>query len=156
VYLPRVPDVALNREAPAPIMEITAGSETVLLTEDEDQVRSLARDILEMNGYRVLEANCGEAALEVARNFSERIDLLLTDVVMPGMGGGQLANRLTEMRPGIRVLYMSGYPDDAIVRHGILDANAAFIQKPFSLDGLTKKIRDVLDHESPHESWPAP
>ncbi len=154
VYLPRVPDTVLENDCRETAAKSAAGSETVLLTEDEEQVRSLAKDILEMNGYTVLEADSGEAAIEVARAHAGHIDLLLTDVVMPGMGGGKLANALTEMRPGIRVLYMSGYPDDAIVRHGILDANAAFIQKPFSLDGLSRKIREVLNN-APHESWPA-
>jgi len=155
VYLPRVPDTVQDAEAADHARELPSGSETILLTEDEEPVRALAKDILEMNGYNVLEADSGEAALEIAAAYEGTIHLLLTDVVMPGMGGGRLANALTERRPGIRVLYMSGYPDDAIVRHGILDANAAFIQKPFSLDGLSKKIRDVLDHERPHESWPA-
>jgi CheY-like chemotaxis protein len=96
-------------------------------------------------GYTVLEAPDGAAALKLAEAHAEPIHLLLTDVVMPEMGGGELAARLARARPDVRVLYMSGYPDDAVVRHGILEAQTSFLQKPFSLEGLARRVRDVLD-----------
>jgi CheY-like chemotaxis protein len=124
------------------------GAETVLLAEDEDEVRELVRDMLEMNGYRVLLGASGDEALAVAGAHQGAIDLLVTDVVMPRMSGGELAARLHAQRPETRVLFVSGYPDDAIVRHGVLDAGAAFLPKPFSFDDLTRKVREVLD--APH------
>jgi PAS domain S-box-containing protein len=124
------------------------GAETVLLAEDEDEVRDLVRDMLEMSGYRVLLGASGAEALAVADAHGGSIDLLVTDVVMPRMSGGELAGRLQSQRPEVRVLFMSGYPDDAVVRHGVLDAGAAFLPKPFSFDDLTRKVREVLD--APH------
>jgi two-component system cell cycle sensor histidine kinase/response regulator CckA len=149
VYLPCVEEeVSAEDLGLAEPQTTTNGCEVVLLTEDEDEVRSLARDILEMNGYSVLEAACGEEALRIARSHPGAIHLLLTDVVMPGMSGGELAHRLAGIRKDLKVLFMSGYPDDAIVRHGVLGAEAHFIQKPFTLDALARKVRDVIDSES--------
>jgi signal transduction histidine kinase/ActR/RegA family two-component response regulator/uncharacterized protein YigA (DUF484 family) len=121
------------------------GAETVLLVEDEAGVRELAREILELEGYTVLEAADGPAALALAREAQAPIDLLLTDVVMPHLGGGQLAARLVQEQPDLRVLFMSGYTEDAIVHHGVRDAGAALLPKPFTPDGLVRKVRETLD-----------
>jgi CheY-like chemotaxis protein len=121
------------------------GRETVLLAEDEEQVRRIARVILEMNGYHVLEASGGDEALSIYKQHEGQIDLVMTDVVMPQMSGRELAQSLETLQPGIKVLYMSGYTDDAIVRHGLLDQEIAFLQKPFTPEALTLKVREVLD-----------
>src|SRR2546421_3075940 len=149
VYLPRVaeapeparPDVA----AAAPLR----GSETVLLVEDDEMVRNLTRRMLAGRGYTVLTASRGEDAMGVVERHAGSIDLLVTDVVMPGMSGRALAQRLLAMRPGLKVLYLSGYTDDAIVHHGMLEPGVAFLQKPFSADVLARKVREVLAGSSP-------
>jgi PAS domain S-box-containing protein len=145
IYLPRVDAVVESdsaRNAPA---ELPQGDETVLLAEDEEQVRRMTRTILEMNGYRVLEASSGDEALATYKQHEGRIDLVITDVVMPQMSGRELAQSLEALRPGIKVLYVSGYTDDAIVRHGLLDEGIAFIQKPFTPEAFSRKVREVLD-----------
>jgi len=144
IYLPRIatpaePPAAALKGGPAP------GSETVLVVEDEPAVLTLSRRALEAQGYVVLAASDADAALRVVERHGGMIHLLLTDVVMPGLSGHELADRLTAQRPGIRVLYMSGYPGDAVVQHGTLPSGSAFLQKPFSPDGLARKVRDVLD-----------
>jgi PAS domain S-box-containing protein len=149
VYLPRIDDtkaVSVEKQA----QEITAlrGSETILIVEDEDIVRGLTRKILMQAGYQVLDAKGGEEALRVCCMHTGPIDLLLTDVVMPEISGKQVADQLVELRPAIRVLFMSGYTDEAIVQHGVLDANVEFIQKPFTWIGLTRKVRDVLNRNA--------
>ena len=108
-------------------------------------MREVVREILEMNGYDVLEARHGAEALRISAQHQGPIHLMVTDVVMPEMSGRELAQRLMPLRPDMRVLYMSGYTDDAIVRHGVLDSGIAFIAKPFTPDGLAAKVRDVLD-----------
>ena len=123
----------------------TSGAETILLVEDEARVRELVREILEMSGYRVLEARHGAEALEISQHHDGPIHLMVTDVVMPQMSGRELAQRLAPLRPEMRVLYMSGYTDDAIVRHGVLEAGTAFLSKPFTPDALAAKVREVLD-----------
>lgn len=121
------------------------GMETVLLVEDEAAVRALASRILRDRGYNVLEATDGAEALRVSQEYASEIHLVLTDVVMPGMGGKALVSRIQEMRPKIKALFISGYTDDAISHHGILDSGVAFLQKPFTLESLVRKVRDVLD-----------
>ncbi len=150
IYLPVADDfVTDDEEVKAP--EVPRGHGTILLVEDEELVRTLAREILETNGYEVVSAANGVEALRVCAGYEGHIDLLITDVVMPQMGGRELAERLVELRPSTKVLYMSGYTDDAIVMHGVLDDQMAFIQKPFSLDMFALKVRDMFDQpELPH------
>jgi CheY-like chemotaxis protein len=119
--------------------------ETVLLVEDARRVREVVREILETSGYEVLEARQGAEALKISSRHRGPIHLMVTDVVMPQMSGRELAQRLAPLRPDMRVLYMSGYTDDAIVRHGVLEAGIAFIPKPFTPDALIAKVRQVLD-----------
>jgi PAS domain S-box-containing protein len=144
VYLPQI-DAMSDAVQPARDAVLRRGTETVLLVEDEDQVRDVARGILKRSGYTVLEArNAGEALLLCERHTTP-IDLLLSDVVMPGMSGPELAKRLAEARPEMKVLCMSGYTDDAAVRHGVIGAHFAYIQKPLTVDTLTRKVREVLE-----------
>jgi PAS domain S-box-containing protein len=120
------------------------GHETVLLVEDNEMVRSLVTTTLESYGYTVLAAEDGGKALEIAENQREAIDVLMTDVVMPGMNGRELAETLLVKRPNVKVLFTSGYPADTIIRHGISDAHAAFLEKPYLPDELARKIREVI------------
>lgn len=144
VYLPRVDEEA--DDIRSLVMPATLrGSETILLVEDEDQVRDVARGILLRQGYTVLDArNAGEALL-LCEQHAGRIHLLLSDVVMPRMSGPALAKRLVRTRPDMKVLCMSGYTDDAAVRHGVIDAELAYLQKPLTVDSLSRKVRSVLD-----------
>jgi PAS domain S-box-containing protein len=145
IHLPCVATepASAGHSRPIPVINVR-GTETILLVEDEDQVRVVARDILRRHGYKVLEArNAGEAML--LSETSGAIGLLLTDVVMPQMSGPALAKRIAGHFPGIRILCMSGYTDDSVVRHGVLDASMAYLQKPFTPDTLTRKVREVLD-----------
>jgi CheY-like chemotaxis protein len=145
VYLPQA-DVACD-PAPPPALEASSyrGSETILLVEDEATVRALARNILERHGYHVITAQSGGDALLICEQHTATIHLLLTDVVMPRMSGRRLAGRLAILRPAMKVLYMSGYTDDAVVRHGVLESGVAFLQKPITPETLTRKVRQVLD-----------
>jgi len=147
IYLPRVEDPA---EHAGPIKNPQAamgGSETVLLVEDEESVRHLVRETLVSKGYHVIEADNGEAGLRVAEGHNATIDMLITDVVMPGMSGRELAHRIAAARPQIKVLYLSGYTEDAIIHEGVLEPGTAFLQKPFTLQVLSRKVRDVLRDE---------
>ncbi|PYN34387.1 MAG: hypothetical protein DME01_15320 [Candidatus Rokuibacteriota bacterium] len=142
IYLARVapaPDVAPAADAPAAV-----GSGTVLVVEDESELRELATEVLGIAGYSVLSAGSPSAALEIARRHAGPIHLLLTDVVMPEMSGRDLADRLVQSRPGLKILYMSGYTDDAIVHHGVLDPGTVLLQKPFTPDRLTRMVGDLL------------
>jgi CheY-like chemotaxis protein len=121
------------------------GTETVLLVEDETRVRQLTSRILERHGYAVIEAESGELALERCTAHPGTIQLLLTDVVMPGLSGRETADRVRELRPEIRVLYMSGYTDDEVLRQGVRAQEVPFLQKPFTVEELTAKVREVLD-----------
>ena len=144
IYLPRAQDGA----PAAPVSESRAhegGTETILLVEDETDVRALAREFLGSRGYRVLEAQDGREALRISSSHAGEIDLLVTDVVMPGMSGRELAEQLAELRPQMKVLYVSGYTAEAIGHHGILDPGTEFLQKPFSREALARKLREVLD-----------
>ena len=150
VYLPRMEREIQNAQPPLPDLEpLPQGHETVLLVEDEPSVRSLASLTLRQQGYRVLEAAHGVEALEVAEELApEKIDLLLTDVVMPYMGGKELAEQLLNLQPETRVLYTSGYTDEAVLSRGVDGRSTQFLQKPFSPPELVKKVRDVLDLRS--------
>jgi PAS domain S-box-containing protein len=145
VYLPRVQaPVEASKPAPAPNVA-TRASETILLVEDQEGVREVAREFLEATGYRVLESRSPADAVRIAQEFSGEIHLLLTDVVMPEMGGRELADCVQRLRPQMKVLFMSGYTDDAIVHHGVLDPDTAFLQKPFARGSLEQKVREVLE-----------
>ncbi len=145
VYLPRLSQ-SEEKEAAAPSKcPLHRGSETILLVEDEDMVRHVARRLLELNGYTVLEASSGHDALSVSQRTPGRIHLMLTDVVMPGISGGETAELLKAQRPEIKVLFMSGHTENSIVHHGVLNPGVAFLQKPFKHELLVSKVREVLD-----------
>jgi signal transduction histidine kinase/CheY-like chemotaxis protein len=147
IYLPRVEEATPPRQEELPVpasKEFPGGTETVLLVEDEQSVRNLCASFLDQSGYRVLAASSGEEALDIAKGHKERIDLLLTDVVMPGMNGPELANRLAAIHAETKVLFTSGYTDDAIVRHGVMGDGVDFIGKPYSLSALAIKVREVI------------
>jgi CheY-like chemotaxis protein len=145
IFLPRTwdPEEGVGSKA-TPASPAAPGGETVLVVEDDAGVATLIANALEKGGYAVLQAIDGERALAVVRAHAGPIDLLLTDVVMPGMNGCELAGHVTLLRRETRVLYMSGYADDAILRQGIETATVHFIQKPFSIDALTVKMREAL------------
>ncbi len=148
IYLPRVDEPLEEMKGRTEGMEeppSPRGNETVLLVEDEEGVRNLAVLILRKQGYRVLEAAQGGEALLICEKHQGPIHLMVTDVVMPGMGGPELAERLGTLHPEMKVLFMSGYTDDAIVHHGVLKKGTEFIQKPFTPDGLARKVREILD-----------
>jgi two-component system cell cycle sensor histidine kinase/response regulator CckA len=144
VYLPAAQRPGQERPS-SPPGRVRPGTETVLLVEDEDKVRAMTRSALVLFGYTVLEARCGDDALQVCSSHAGPIQLLITDVVMPGMSGRQVAEAISARRRDIKVLYCSGYTDDAVVRHGVLKAEAAFLQKPFTATALGNKVRAVLD-----------
>jgi signal transduction histidine kinase len=144
-YLPRVDEAAEERATPPATPVVPGGSETILLVEDEEPLRELVRELLLGFGYTVLDAEHGGAALEVAGRHPSAIHLLLTDIVMPVLSGEALAQRLTALRPGVKVLFMSGYTDDVLGRHGIIDSQLNYLQKPFPPERLAQKVRDVLD-----------
>jgi CheY-like chemotaxis protein len=126
-------------------IEPPKGSETILLVEDEENVRRIAVRTLRQNGYTILEAADGPTALQMVRNVNGAVDMLITDVVMPHMGGREVAEAVRALAPGIKVMFSSGYTDDAVVRHGVLEADVAFLQKPFTGKTLLARVREVLD-----------
>ncbi|HEX3204127.1 MAG TPA: ATP-binding protein, partial [Nitrospiraceae bacterium] len=146
VYFPRVSesDARISEVNRLPLAAI-GGHETLLLVEDEPAIRSLAGDILRQHGYKVLEARHGLEALLAGSQYLGPIQLLITDVIMPQMSGNEVAERMTRERPDLKVLYISGYTDDAIIHRGIIQEGTAFLQKPFSPDALVRKVREVLD-----------
>jgi CheY-like chemotaxis protein len=145
VYLPRAEAGVGAAPEASPETPPARGTETILLVEDARAVRALASRVLAAEGYSVLEAGDGAAAEVVAARHDGPIHLLLTDVVMPGLSGSQLAQRIAALRPAIRVLYMSGYTDDAIVHMDVLAKGIAFLEKPFAPEALARKVREVLD-----------
>ncbi len=147
VYLPRVDGLPERSQPAAAPAASCRGSETLLVVEDEEGVRILVRDYLRMNGYTVLEAGHGAEALRIACEHSGEISLMITDVIMPGMNGRELAERMAILRPAMKVLYMSGYAETAVYRKGVLEPGAPFLQKPFGPPDLGRKVRDVLGPE---------
>jgi len=145
IYLPKAKGgVASEKKEQHPETEL-GGSETVLIVEDDDNLRKLAQKALKQYGYRVLKAENGEDALRVSDEHDGSIQILITDVVMPKMGGKEIAERLQPLYPQMKVIYMSGYMDNAIVRHGVLAPGLNFLEKPFTLENLVRKVREVLD-----------
>jgi PAS domain S-box-containing protein len=148
IYLPRVASVgetAAQMAAPARFQSVEPGTETILLVEDEANLRYLARQYLEKQGYKVVEAADGAVAMQIAVAHEGVIHLLLTDVIMPGMNGAELAQRISEIRPNVKILYMSGYTENVIGHNGTLNAGVRLLQKPFNLRDLKNKVREVLD-----------
>jgi CheY-like chemotaxis protein len=156
IYFPCLGGERLPAVVPPPsrVGAMPRGAETVLLVEDEDGVRALARFVLEACGYAVLEARDGAEALRLSGQHEGRLDLVVTDVVMPRMGGPEVAESVAASHPGVKVLFLSGYPDDAVVRRGLLQAEVHFLHKPYSPAALAQKVREVLD-KPPHPD-PAP
>jgi PAS domain S-box-containing protein len=144
VYFPRVDQVADSLDEQPGSMDLYAGFETILLVEDEDGVRSLIEMVLRRNGYKVLEAHNAEDALQLIETSEIRIHLLLTDLILPRLSGRELAERVAALRPDMRCLFMSGYTDDSVLKSGILDNHTPFLQKPFSMEALLQKVREVL------------
>ncbi len=153
IYLPRLDAAPVTVDRSVRPTIAAGGTETILLVEDEEGVRELARDILRASGYTVLEARNGAEALLLCERHQGPLDMLLTDVVMPRMSGRELAERLAPLRPDLSVLYMSGYTDDAVIRHGVLRAGTAFLQKPFTPAALVQRVRETLDlAAAPHHA----
>ncbi|MSS73657.1 MAG: response regulator, partial [Candidatus Latescibacteria bacterium] len=145
IYLPRVEDLLETAPSEDALIEIPRGSETLLLVEGDDLVRNLVCKILRKCGYGVLETSDSLEALRVSGQHPGPIHLMVTDVVMPQMNGHDLAQRLAPLRPEMRVLYISGYTDDAVLRRDALEGDIHFLQKPFTPDALARKVREVLD-----------
>src|SRR5262249_24629668 len=138
-----IPDI------PSLIAAGATGTETILVVEDEDEVRNLVITVLQSRAFRLLDAPGGRAALLLAADFPGRIDLLLTDVIMPDMTGKQVADELRRLRPELKVLYMSGYSGEIIAQRGVLETGVSYLAKPFTVDALAAKVREVLG--PPHE-----
>lgn len=145
IYLPQVDSAATRAAWENSQQDMQLGSEAILLVEDEETVRNLAKEILEACGYTVVEASNGTAAVEFINSTEKDFDLLITDIVMPSMGGRELAEHVTAKYPAIKILFTSGYTDDAVLRHGIIDEGTNFLQKPFTFDALSRKVRSLLD-----------
>jgi CheY-like chemotaxis protein len=145
VYLPAVTEAVPALPPPLPAAEVPAQSGTVLLVEDEDSVRTLTRQILQTNGFTVLEARHGQEALQLYEHEIDSVQLTVTDVVMPEMNGRDLAQHLLRRQPHMKVLYLSGYTDNAIFRNGLLEPGTAFLEKPFTPDTLVRKVHEVMN-----------
>jgi CheY-like chemotaxis protein len=156
IYLPRV-EVTVTSEIPAseplitPLANAPAGTETILLVEDQDGIRDMVLDFLQRKGYTVLQAMNGQEALSIAAAYEFPIDLLITDVVMPKIGGRELVRLLSQSRPHMKVLFMSGFPEHVTLSGEVVDENAAVLQKPFLLDSLARKVRSVLEDSDHRE-----
>ena len=149
IFLPQVEEPVAAIAVTAPMAQSIGGSETILLVEDAESLRKLTRSFLESHGYRVLVAENGEEAMRVEVQHSGKIDLLLTDVVMPGINGRVLSEKLLPKQPGMRVLYISGYTDSFIAGHGVLERGMTLLHKPYTEDALIGKVREVLDKRYP-------
>jgi CheY-like chemotaxis protein len=147
IYLPLLQSIPAGSESTGLSDEKTSGSETILLVEDEDGVRKLARMALEMHGYKILEARDGVEALQLCRQHKGSIDAVVTDVVMPFLDGVELVKHLKRRYPAVKALYMSGYTESAVVRHGLVDMTVSFLHKPFTADELGRALRIVLDKD---------
>ena len=148
IYLPRISDLAKVKQSGGPVSAVRSGTETILLVEDELGVRQLVREMLHRLGYKILQASGGAEAIRLFEQHQGSIDLLLTDVIMPQMSGRELAERLQALRPSLKVLYISGYTDDMLAHHGVLESNVFLLQKPFAPDELAIKLRELLDASS--------
>jgi len=148
IYLPRVDEPLEQLDKATTTDEIPRGNETILVVEDDEAVRKLAVRVLEKQGYTVLEAQQANEALNVCRQRKEPIHLILVDVVMPDISGRQLVDSVKQVWQDFKVLYMSGYTDNAIVHHGVLEKGVNYLQKPFTFEGLARKVREVLDKSS--------
>jgi len=144
IYLPRVEEPVEVVQAPEPIVRSLQGEEKILVVEDDDAVRHMTREFLTIKGYSVIEASNAADAIQFVESHDEIIDLVLTDVLMPGMKGRELVERLAKLRSSFKVLYMSAYTEDDAINIGILSPGTAFIEKPFSPDELAVKVREVL------------
>ena len=152
ILLPRSDRPAEEVRPALQLPEDPVGREVILLVEDEDNIREPAKEVLESRGYTVLAARDAAEAMDLSRQWAGQLDILVTDVVMPGMNGSQLAAALCEEKPSVRVLYISGYPEEAVARHGVLEPGRSFLQKPFPPGVLLRKVREVLDKE---DEWSA-
>jgi two-component system cell cycle sensor histidine kinase/response regulator CckA len=148
IYLPRIEKQAEKLDREKPPSDMPRGSETILLVEDDIRIGNLALKALKRQGYKVLYAPNGGEALMLAEKYSNRIDMLVTDVVMPVMNGRELAERLLKLHPEMKVLFTSGYTEDVILRHGVVEKNLNFIGKPYSFQAMAGKVRNVLDSRS--------
>ena len=146
IYLPRVVEKADEFIRKEDITEIPRGQETLLVVEDEDGVRSMACKVLKQQGYEVIEADSGGNAYMICKKLKKPVDLVITDIVMPHMGGAELIEKLNETWPDLKVLYMLGYTEDAIVNHGVLNADIPFLHKPFRPFEIALKVREILDN----------
>jgi two-component system cell cycle sensor histidine kinase/response regulator CckA len=149
ILLPQEDGATTGDSKPDPAAaELRPGAETILLVEDEEMVRLLLREVLQRSGYKVLEARRGDEGLQIGERTREPIHLLVTDVIMPEMGGAELARRLASAHPETRVLFMSGYTDGALSHNEVFPEEAAFLQKPFTPDVIARKVREVLERKA--------